>query len=531
MEPHEFVAAHEETVRPLMTEGALAWWGLNTTGEEEHAERSREIREQVGKIYANADDYGRLKAWDEAGEAGERIGDATLARQIRLLHLDYAGSQQDEETIRREAELGTKLSQLFTNFRPEVGGEAISQNDLLKILTDGTDSGARREAWEASHAVGREARADILDLVALRNETATKLGYRDYYQMSLTLSEIDEDDLFATLDRLEELCAEPFASAKAVLDEELAERLGVARDDLMPWHYADPFFQSAPPSGGVDLDGVFADADIADLTVRTYDGLGLQIRSMLEGSDLYPRDGKCEHAFCINIDREGDVRVLCNIAPSERWMTTMLHEFGHAVYDRFISPDLPFFLRRPAHALSTEAVAILMQRFTQDAAWLATVGGVGVERAAELAEGILARARLEKLIFVKWCLVMCHFERALYGDPDADRNRLWWDLRERFQLVKRPGGRDEPDWAAKIHLAVAPVYYQNYLLGELMASQLEAHLREQSSTGEMVNSRAVGRTLVDRLFRPGRLRPWNEALERVTGEALNPEHFLTQYGV
>ena len=60
---------------------------------------------------------------------------------------------------------------------------------------------------------------------------------------------------------------------------------------------------------------------------------------MLERSDLYARDGKSQHAFCIDIDHEGDVRVLCNVEPSERWMDTMLHEFGHAIYDRETDPD------------------------------------------------------------------------------------------------------------------------------------------------------------------------------------------------
>jgi len=526
MDPQGFVTAHEEIVRPLFTEGALAWWGLNTTGEEAHAKRSQAIREKVGRIYADAGQYARLKAWDEGEEAGEN---AALARQVRLLHLEYAGSQKDEETIRREAELTTRLTQTFTNFRPVIGGESVSQNDLRKILTESTDSAKRREAWEASHEIGVAAEEDILALVDLRNRTARGLGYRDYYEMSLTLAEIDEGELFSLLDRLEDLCAEPFAAAKGALDAELSERLGVSAAELMPWHYADPFFQSAPPSGGVDLDPVFAGKNIVDLALRTYDGLGLEIRPMLDGSDLYPREGKCEHAFCINIDREGDVRVLCNIAPNERWMSTTLHEFGHAVYDRFISPDLPFLLRRPAHALSTEAVAILMQRFTQDAAWLRTVAGVPEEEAAKLASGLARHARLDMLIFVEWCLVMCHFERALYRDADLDRNSYWWDLRERFQGIRRPEGRTGPDWAAKIHLAVAPVYYQNYLLGHLMASQLEAHLREVSSTGEVVDSRAVGRTLVDRLFRPGRLRDWQGALEHASGEPLNPDHFLRQY--
>ena len=72
---------------------------------------------------------------------------------------------------------------------------------------------------------------------------------------------------------------------------------------------------------------------------------------MLERSDLYERDGKCQHAFCIDIDRDGDVRVLCNVRPSEHWMDTMLHEFGHAIYDRGLDPSLPWLPPRAgAHA-------------------------------------------------------------------------------------------------------------------------------------------------------------------------------------
>ena len=68
---------------------------------------------------------------------------------------------------------------------------------------------------------------------------------------------------------------------------------------------------------------------------------------------------------------------------------------------------------------------------------------------------------------------MVHFERALYRDRESDLNELWWRLVERFQGVSRPEGRDAPDWAAKVHFGVAPVYYQNYLLGEVLAAQLE----------------------------------------------------------
>src|SRR5205085_11106325 len=110
--------------------------------------------------------------------------------------------------------------------------------------------------------------------------------------------------------------------------------------------------------------------------VRTYDGLGLDVRAVLDHSDLYARDGKSQHAFCIDIDCAGDVRVLCNVEPSERWMDTMLHEFGHAIYDRECDPNLPWLVRGAAHALTTEGIAMLIGRLPRAPSWLREVAAI-----------------------------------------------------------------------------------------------------------------------------------------------------------
>jgi peptidyl-dipeptidase A len=85
-------------------------------------------------------------------------------------------------------------------------------------------------------------------------------------------------------------------------------------------------------------------------------------------------------------------------------------------------------------------------------------------------------AQLKQLIFARWDMVMYNFEKQLYADPEQDLNSLWWRMVEKYQLVKRPQDRNEPDWAAKIHFTIAPCYYHNYLLGELLASQLHHHI-------------------------------------------------------
>jgi peptidyl-dipeptidase A len=98
---------------------------------------------------------------------------------------------------------------------------------------------------------------------------------------------------------------------------------------------------------------------------------------------------------------------------------------------------------------------------------------------------------------------------------------------ERYQLLTRPEGRHRPDWAAKIHLALYPVYYQNYLLGELMASQLHRTIARRF--GRLIDTPAAGRFLVDELFRRGAIADWDATLERVTGERLSPRYFAEDF--
>jgi len=99
---------------------------------------------------------------------------------------------------------------------------------------------------------------------------------------------------------------------------------------------------------------------------------------------------------------------------------------------------------------------------------------------------------------------------------------------ERYQHLVRPDERDAPDWAAKIHLALYPVYYQNYQLGDLIASQLDHHIREQWSG--LVNNLTAGRFLIESVFAPGASRDWASRLKEATGETLNLTYFMEQAG-
>ena len=507
-------------VRPLYVAYTHAMWESATTGAEEAGRREQEAQAALMRYWADPERYKLAKRLDEAG-AGRT---AIEARQLRLVHLSAAKAQQDEETIQKLTRLEAEVRQKYYNFRGRVGGEELSDNRLDDILAKSGSSAEVREAWGASKQIGAEVDGQVRELARVRNSAARAQGFRDHFQRSLALDEIDEAELFSLFDSLEQATRVPFEELKKGIDRERARHFGIEVNELRPWHYGDRFFQAPPQTGEVNLDALFNGKDPAELAKATYDGLGMEVRDILERSDLYARPGKNQHAFCLDLDREGDIRTLNNLEPNHRWNQTLLHELGHAVYDKYVDQNLPWLLRRPPHTLSTEAVALMMGALTFDREWLTRVAEAPAKEAEGLSRAARERERAERLIFTRWCLVMTHFERALYKDPDRPLDNLWWDLVQSYQQLRRPEARKAPDWAAKYHIALAPVYYQNYELGHLVTAQLQDRIRK--TVGGLAARPEAGEWLRERVFQSGAREDWSRHVATATGEPLNPQYFV-----
>jgi peptidyl-dipeptidase A len=530
-EIENFIFRFEDRVAPAERAAGESWWKLATTGTAEAREEFVRAGIAYNRLFADRNEYEKVEGWYEERHALES---PLLRRQVEVLYRTFAGRQGDQEILDRIQQLEAKANAVYGNHRGVVGGKEVGENEIREILRSSDDDALRREAWEASKTVGRDVEETVRELASLRNRLAREAGYPDHYHRSLDLQEIEEAELSKIMAELESATDAPFARLKEDLDEKLKSRFGV--ESVMPWHRYDPFFQSCKHEAtalssrdGPDLDRYFRDKDIEGLTRKTYDTMGLEVRDVLARSDLYERSGKNQHAFCLSVGREYpyDVRVLANVRPDAYWMDTLLHEFAHAAYDKHINPKLPYFLRTIAHLCTTEAIALMMGSLADDPTWLSTVAGIPEADDGEAREHLLWRERADKLVFIRWALVMYRFEKAFYENPQReDLNDLWWDLVERLQLVKRPPGRDAPDWAAKIHLAVVPVYYHNYVLGHLTAAQLRHHLEERVVGGPFFMSEVAGRYLQEAVFGPGARHDWRDTVLGATGERLNPDYFV-----
>lgn len=523
-----FLDDHTAIVAPLTTARSHAGWKISTTGDKAASQEWVDADRKLIDVYSDATAYQKIKSWLEITGTGAPEGETR--RCLEVLSRQYLMRQGDQKRLIEMSERAAALQRDFGTFRPNIDGKPSNDGEIHQILNASGDSTERQKAWEAAHEVGAAVGEKVLQLIELRNAHARDLGFRDWYAMSLSLQEIDEEWLNTMLRRMERETREAFRKRKAVIDSGLSKRFGLEPDQLMPWHYPDPFFQRAPGSGTAELDSAYVDAKMVDIAVRFFDGIGMNVRDVLERSDLYPREGKNQHAFCTHLDRKGDVRILCNMQPTPRWMGTLLHELGHAVYDRYLGKSLPWILRTPSHTLSTEAIALLMGRLAVEPEFLIEYLGLPPMEVTSLSGDLRRYQSFSMMVFVRWVMVMTHFERELYANPRReDLNELWWNLRSQYQMIPTPAGRDKADWAAKIHLATAPVYYHNYLLGEILASQLKALVVEGSGQSSLVDNLYAGEFLIARMFDVGNTVRWDELTRRMTRNDLDPAPFLREF--
>lgn len=515
-------------IEPLHRDLNAAQWDASVTGDAADTERRATLDRRLRAVLARPEALAEVRA----ARASTRA-DFVVDRQLDVLERMRAAHQMPADTLDHLVRLETELDRMFNTYRAELGGRPVTDNALRDVLQHSNDTDERRAAWEASKQIGAAVEPPLLELVRRRNAAARDLGHANYFTMMLELDELDEAELFGLLDAVERGTRPAFERYRRALDARLAERFGVTPDRVRPWHLGDPFFQEAP-APRVDLDRPFAGRELPALARATFDAIGIDTERLLARASLYEQPGKSQHAFCLSVDRGDDVRVLCNLVPNEFWMGVLLHELGHAVYDDAIDRALPWLLRTPAHTLVTEASAMLFGRWSRLPAWLERHAGLSTAETRAWTPELDRHGREQLLVMTRWCLVMSHMERELYRDPEQDLASRWWELVEGFQLVPRPDGRRAPDWASKIHFSVAPVYYHNYLLGEVLASQLQdALLRRTGATGRAAWDRALddpatGRLLVDRLYRPGRSRDWRATITHAVGRPLAPDAFVAE---
>lgn len=516
-----FMRQYQDDYKRMYCESSYAWWDSAIEGTKEAFERSANATLAMAKYHSDAQKYAELKSL-----RAQALNASPLEKRAAYVaEREFEQAQIPQDLNEKIVNLGSEIEQIFQTQRASLNGTEHTNNELLAMLEKESDPEKRYEIWNALKQVGELVAPKMIELAKLRNQAAQKLGYRNYWEMTVSFQEFDPEELVNIFKDLDQLTTPLFDKMKTSLDAELRKKFGVEK--IMPWHYDNPFFQQAPPSAKINANEFYeglTGQDIVDTASRYYAKLGFDVSPILKNSDLFEKEGKSQHGFANDMNREGDVRILCNIKPDAEWMDTQLHELGHGIYDYYLDRNLPYNIRCVSHIFTTEGIAMLFGAKARDPQWLIENRDLSPDRAKEVADALMEQRLREQLIFCRWTLVMTFFEKALYEDPDQDLNKLWGETTARYQLLDPLTDRNKPDWAAKPHFVIAPVYYHNYMLGELFAAQVRKSLEAQSQN----DLKEFGRLLREKVFQPGDSLPWQDFVKEATGEPLSVNAFISE---
>ncbi len=529
---NEFVKEYEQKVTPLYQKYNEAAYKAAVSGDEEQYKLATEYKIMLSKIHSNKESFKKLKYI----KSSKLISDPVLVRELDELYNLFLPNQIEEGKLVEIITLENEVKRKFNTFRPEIDGKIVSVNKIEEVLRSSTNEEELKKYWEASKKVGSLVNEDLIKLVKKRNEAARELGFSNYYEMALKTNGQDPEEIENIFNDLDMLTRGPYMQLKEEIDAFLAKKFKIDTEELMPWHYQNRFFQKAPLIYNINFDKFYKNIKSVDVVKDYFKGIGLDIDDVLNNSDLYPKERKSQLAYTTDIDRKGTVRILANVNHSMSSMTTLLYESGFAAYLKYIDKDLPFALHKPPQFAANDAVATLFSSFSSNMGWIEKMLNVPKNKTDKLKDISLKQLRLEKFVFARWAQVMYRFEQELYNNPDQDLNTLWWDLVERYQLVNRPPDRNAPDWATKTHLITMPCSYHNYMLGELIASQIHFYVKQNilkddgsACDTKCIDNPDVGKYMIENLFKPGAKYGLNQWLKNATGETLSPDFYTNQY--
>ncbi len=454
-----------------------------------------EIERRRSKIILNDDYLHVTKEW------APRVRDELLAKRVKAMKRLFLSKRV--EALPEIFALRNRINEEHIKFRPVVLGKEMDRTDVLEVLRKDSDRSKRKSAWESFAELSSRIENDVKDLMKKRNQNAQELGYKTYVDYSLTLDLINENELLKLYTELDKLSASSFRSVM----EETKEKLHIKR--LEPWDIAfaiDQFVK--PPDEHFPKDKIIP--KIKEL-VESWGIITEKLPILIKQADI-PFGGLC---FAIRIPT--DVRIVSNPRDGHRFYATLFHEYGHALHACFVK-QRHYPLKLDVGCFH-EGMATILQRFTSDPNWLRMNTSLATEEITRFVKA----AKASLLLRLRNLMALSIFEFLAYEDPEQDLNKLWSRTQAKYLFVSE---NETPQWAAQSIYTTHPVYFQNYVLAEMIAAQTIGYLKEKHS--RLLNNAKIAEFLIQNYYGPGSSVDWSEKVKRATRKKLSAEALAQQ---
>jgi peptidyl-dipeptidase A len=429
------------------------------------------------------------------------LDDPMLARRAMML---LRRAQWDEVEFHPQiVQLRNRVAAITTSHRLRVNGCLLTRSERLTALRKHSSREQRRQAWLSARSLSDLIEDDVRRLIRLRQRLAQKQGFKSYPNWAMAAMGLDPLYIEALFDDL-------WRSTERAYRDWLNEtaRLLKPVDGLRPWDLTFAAESAtALPETAFPRDGAVSAA--LDAAER----VGLRRKCETVRVDTAPLS---HSALCFAIQRPDDVRILVNAGDGQAHYAAISHEFGHALHWRSVRQQSHLMRQEPAPF--NESMACLWARFALESNWLHARGALSGDAVTQNRKAFASRS----LLRLRWLMAQATFECRAYEAVDGDLNGLWCDVFDRYLGVP---SEELPGWAHSLSWSSHPIYIQNYVIGEVVASQTLSALRDQFGSLE---SRDIGAWLTANYFEAGSSVPWRDKVVHATGAPLSTDALLAE---
>ncbi len=378
------------------------------------------------------------------------------------------------DKMQKENKLVSEYNKLVASAQIDFDGKTLTLAQLAPY-TESTDRAVRKAAREASanfFADHAEQFDELFDqLIKLRHEIATTLGYKNYVELGyIHMNRIDYDAEMVA--KFREQVRQYIVPLVSKLYERQAKRIGV--EDLKFYDEGLEFLTgNAKPKGDADWIVENGKKMYEELSPETAEFFNYMLDHDL--MDLVAKKGKESGGYCTFIENYDSPFIFSNFNGTSGDIDVLTHEAGHA-YQVYASRNIgiPEYLW-PTYE-SAEIHSMSMEFFTWP--WMELFFKEDTEKYkfAHLSGG---------LIFLPYGVAVDEFQHIVYENPEltpAERKQAWKEIEAKYLPQRDYDGHPYLEsgglWQRQGHIYASPFYYIDYTLAQICAFQFWKRSRE-----------------------------------------------------
>ena len=535
-----FVESAQREMEKMQVPAAKAAWLYATNINEDTAT----VNAYLSELFANR----ASELAKQAAEFNDVEVDADLRRKLDLMRTSLTmpppASPMKSERL---AQISSELDGMYGKgkyCRSE--GDCIGLVDMSAEMATSRDADLLLEYWQGWREVSVPMKDLYAEQVVIANEGAAELGFANVSELWRSKYDMPADDFPVELDRLWGQVKPLYDALHCHVRAELGGYYGediVPQDKPIPAHLLGNMWAQSwgniydlvkpdEPMEVPDVTGALRDQGYDEIKMvkqaeSFFSSLGFEqlpetFWKRSQFSKPADRDVQC-HASAWNVDDKDDLRIKMCIQITGEEFNVIHHELGHNYYQRAYNQE-PLLYRGSANDGFHEAIGDTIA-LSITPKYLKEIGLIDEIPDPSNDVGMLLQTALDKIAFIPFGLMVDQWRwKVMAGEvgPD-DYNELWWNLREKYQGVMAPVGRDANafDPGAKYHVP-ANVPYTRYFLAHILQFQFHKALCDVAGDEGPLNrcsiygSEEAGEAL-NAMLEMGQSKPWQEALQTLTG--------------